>query len=259
MMKYAGKLAAILTDYVYRGRLQTTVQNVGLEDRLLVHYKRFLHATTGEYFPEYPEQTVIQDMIKEVSDDDVFYDIGAEHGFYSFWLSELTSLPQAVLFEPEPSRVKKARQRMASTTLDAEIHQYALGSSSGTVQLDLNDDIKGAPSIGTASNNSVEVKLKRGDDIIAEQKLPRPTIVKIDVEGAEFNVLQGLHETLDAGAPRVIYCEVHLPEEEWAPSVYDFGSSPEDVHQILEDHGYSVSRIQERRRDYHIKAERQSS
>ncbi len=45
----------------------------------------------------------------------------------------------------------------------------------------------------------------QGDDIIRELKLPQISIVKIDVEGSELEVVEGLHETLKQFSPVVIF------------------------------------------------------
>ena len=69
-----------------------------------------------------------------------------------------------------------------------------------------------------------------GDSLIDRDDLPSPDVVKIDVEGAELQVIQGLSSAL-ANA-RVVYCEVH-------PQHVD----EEDVFDALRSLGFTVERL----------------
>ena len=46
------------------------------------------------------------------------------------------------------------------------------------------------------------------DELVSSGELPPPTVVKIDVEGAELAVLEGMRETIGAHRPAII-CELH--------------------------------------------------
>jgi hypothetical protein len=62
------------------------------------------------------------------------------------------------------------------------------------------------PTLGTSGNGGVTVR--RGDDLVAEGTLPPPNMIKIDVEGFEVRVIQGLRETIKAHRPWVL-AEIH--------------------------------------------------
>jgi hypothetical protein len=51
----------------------------------------------------------------------------------------------------------------------------------------------------------VPVEVVAIDDLIFQQNLPRPAVVKIDVEGAEIDVLRGMARTLEDVRPVVAY------------------------------------------------------
>lgn len=67
------------------------------------------------------------------------------------------------------------------------------------------------------------IEIKRGDDI----SIPGPDILKIDVEGAEVDVLRGLESLLDSS--RVCYVEIH---DDNRPAVTE----------ILEQNGFQISK-----------------
>ena len=54
----------------------------------------------------------------------------------------------------------------------------------------------------------IEVELVAIDDLLARGELRPPTVVKIDVEGAEIAVLEGMRETIERHRPAII-CELH--------------------------------------------------
>ena len=48
------------------------------------------------------------------------------------------------------------------------------------------------------------VTIRRGDDVLADLKLPPTSILKIDVEGTERAVLEGLQEFIQGSRPSII-------------------------------------------------------
>jgi hypothetical protein len=60
----------------------------------------------------------------------------------------------------------------------------------------------------------IEVQLVAIDDLVANGSVKPPTVVKIDVEGAELAVLQGMRRTLAEHRPAVI-CELHGTHDEF--------------------------------------------
>jgi len=63
--------------------------------------------------------------------------------------------------------------------------------------------------------------------------------MKIDVEGAEYNVLRGLSDTIQRKRP-IIYCEVH--EE----LLQDQGYSTDQLIEYLHGFGYTDEKLYER-------------
>ncbi len=53
------------------------------------------------------------------------------------------------------------------------------------------------------------VEVLRGDDFLDANSLRFPTVVKIDVEGHEYQVLYGLARTLSRPECRLLICEIH--------------------------------------------------
>ena len=80
------------------------------------------------------------------------------------------------------------------------------------------------------------VEIAQGDELVATEKLPTPRAVKIDVEGYEHAVIQGLRRTLSEPACEMICCEIH-------PSMLPAGITPEAVLNLVDSLGFK--RIQQ--------------
>ena len=73
-------------------------------------------------------------------------------------------------------------------------------------------------------------------DRLVDSKVPAPTVLKIDVEGAELLVLRGGSRLLASQrAPRLIFLEVH---SKFLPL---FGATAEAVDQLVSQHDYDVA------------------
>jgi FkbM family methyltransferase len=62
-----------------------------------------------------------------------------------------------------------------------------------------------------ASKDTIPVSVIRGDDFFAANNLPPITLLKLDVEGFEVNVLEGLRKTLLRDRPPILM-EIQAPE-----------------------------------------------
>jgi FkbM family methyltransferase len=98
------------------------------------------------------------------------------------------------------------RREPARATLDASISRSIISDERGRVA-------------------TVRVPIERLDDLVASYQLPPPTFVKIDTEGAEFDILRGARRTLESHSP-ALFLETHgaTPDQatENEHKIYDF-------------------------------------
>jgi FkbM family methyltransferase len=154
----------------------------------------------------------VQDAIATaLADDDVFYDIGANIGFVSLVAARAVGPRGRVYaFEPVP-RNSAAIERSAALNGFAwiDVYSVAAGARSGRDALRLARHIGGA-ALACAEpppdcRGELAVDVVAIDDAIGGWGLRPPSLVKIDVEGAELDVLQGMTRTLRTARPMVIY------------------------------------------------------
>lgn len=188
------------------------------------------------------EEEIVRRILESVEPSDTFYDIGANVGTYTCFAASKLGPGQTVAFEPEPRNVARLQQNLDLNRLDAEILEVALTDTDGTVHLELSGDEVGEGEHAIAASggeNTITVDAARGDSVIDDRGLRPPTVLKIDVEGAELDVLRGMRETLREHC-RLVYVEVHVDELE------RYGGTDPELRTLLEDLGFEVTEIGDR-------------
>lgn len=149
---------------------------------------------------------------------DCVWDVGANVGFYS----ELFALAvgpsgKVVSFEPSPACVAALEERLRDRSAGASwaVVPMALSDADGDAWLSLGDGDT-APSNHLANGDdtsAVRVKTARGDSLLAQGYGP-PAVIKIDVEGFEGEVLDGMSSVLADASLRAVCVEVHFSQLE---------------------------------------------
>lgn len=183
-------------------------------------------------------------MLKDLRADDVLYDIGANVGMVTL---HAASICRTVAFEPDPSFRHRLQVNSAlNPDRPFTLEPLAISASDGTVMLYTDGDEGTSPSLvhQRGENGSVTVTGRSLDSLIAEGRLPRPTVIKLDIEGAEILAINGASELLGhPDKPRALFIEVH---DTFLPG---FGSSADDVYALLERFGYTESIYRAKRAD----------
>jgi FkbM family methyltransferase len=137
----------------------------------------------------------------------VFYDIGANVGFFTLIAARLVGPGGWVRsFEPHPETAEVLQHNLTVNNFEnVEIVRAAVGAEPGTGKIAGN-----MPLTFHLADEGVEVPVVTLDEVVASYP---PTLIKIDVEGAEIDVLKGAEQTLLEYRP-VIVCEVHATASE---------------------------------------------
>ena len=142
---------------------------------------------------------------------DVALDIGANLGYFATVMAQSVEASGKVLaFEPVPKTWEQLRLAAAFNGFTWMTPlAMALGSSEGYVELAVDATNTGNASIhrsATAEGHQlVRAPMRRLDDVLSDAETPPPALIKIDVEGHEFEVLQGARETLARGRPAILF------------------------------------------------------
>jgi FkbM family methyltransferase len=194
-----------------------------------------------------PESEPLQTFIESARDGDTFFDIGAHLGVYSCLVGNAANLDGIYAFEPHPANVQGLRKNLERNETDAEVVDVALSNEATTTELLLNYDIRGeleatiVPVDTEDAGNTVRVETVMGDDFVAERETGVPDLVKIDVEGEEYEVIDGLEATLSEDKCRLLYCEVH--ERGGGGDVQSRGHERSDIVNRLREFGFDISEV----------------
>lgn len=204
------------------------------------------------------ERPVFDDLFANLRPDDVFFDVGAHLGVYTCLVGDVLEDGHIVAFEPHHSNAERLKENVDLNDINATIYRRALSDETGTSAFAVTEgkvvDQPGNQDHALAVDDGVQVPVARGDELIERREVAVPNILKIDTEGAELDVLRGFERVLEQEECRLVYCEVHLPGG-GPHSVQEFGGSPAEVHELLENHGFDVEVIYERDHGYFLRAQ----
>ena len=170
-------------------------------------------------------------------DGEVFLDIGANLGWYSLVLGRKCPTSHIYAFEPIPSTVKVLEKNIRLNRLD-NIEPICMGMFNKEDELSFlyAADVSGATSLkltgqsrGRTSIQKVVCRTTTLDIFCATRNIV-PSLLKVDVEGAELMVVQGGAKTLESTP--IILMELL---RKWSRA---FGYHPNDVFALLEAYGY---------------------
>lgn len=171
---------------------------------------------------------------------DVFFDVGANHGYFTL-LAAATVGPvgQVFAFEPNPPVFDQLTRHVAINSFESFVVplQVALGQrdTSGKLYVSQTSSNSGLSSLSPSPkslndgclsrNGTTDVVINTFDGQLAASGLDHVDLVKIDVEGAERDVVQGMAVSLARGAVGSVICE----------TTWD-----SDAHQLLRRAGFQA-------------------
>lgn len=194
-------------------------------------YRRHLridHAHLGSIVYGLLEIPVQEAMVRHLPAGGVLYDVGANLGFFSLLGARLAGPEgQVYAFEPVPETAAAVRDHAQLNGLaTVQVISQAAAAAAGRGQLQLVDDRSWskleAYGEHPATERVIPVELVAIDDLVSSGRLPPPTLVKIDVEGGELEVLRGMTATLAQHRPAVI-CELHGTQPQFAAFMAEQG------------------------------------
>ena len=160
-------------------------------------------------------ETEVQEALRRhVGPGAVVFDVGANVGFFSLLSAKLAhSTGRVFAFEPVPRNAAAIRANVALNQLGTvEVWECAVAERNGTAEICVPTELSWSHLTDHGRHPDTQtvlpVRVIALDREISEGRLPVPDVVKIDVEGAELAVLNGLRDTLSGHAVAVI-CEVH--------------------------------------------------
>ena len=174
----------------------------------------------------------------ELKDGGLFIDVGANIGYFSL-LAAVKKNVEVVAFEPSPRERNRLYENIALNSFNnVVIYPFALSDKPQKLNLGIARDWN--PGLNSFVNNlgneqvdSVEVNCYSFDSMITNELAARVKLIKIDVEGYEMAVLNGMKASMNKLVQTKFILEINTSFLEKA------GSSVKEVYDFFALYGFS--------------------
>lgn len=185
----------------------------GISRQLCIHKKRERFST---------------DYMKEiVREQDTIIDIGANSGYYALLESRLAHKGTVYAIEPVPKNVWLLNQNIELNNYrNISVHRFAIGDRNGRGEMYLYE--KGnlcsfTKNIQNKFTGKMSVPIMTLDSFIEKYVSGDPALIRMDVEGYEYEIIKGMTNILKSNKPMILFIELH-----------PFMMSKEDMNNLIE-------------------------
>jgi FkbM family methyltransferase len=192
--------------YGARGLLDTRLWGL----KLRLHTRGNLSEERWLYLPQFSDLAERRLLIETLHPGGVFFDIGANVGFYSFWVwSHFKDQVRIEAFEPDPEICRRIRFNVAANDIHSlHLNPVALSDREGVARLKIGEKNRGTNRLGTQAEEGVEVEMISLNEFVRRRGITSIDAMKIDVEGHETTILGHFFTHAPRSVfPRLLICE----------------------------------------------------
>jgi FkbM family methyltransferase len=196
---------------------------IAIFNGLLKGYK-WSTAYSYEYIlGNYENEKVLNQILHWCKPNTIFYDLGANIGYHSILAAQKITVGKIYSFEPLPKNMSvfKAHLQLNETKLKnkvIELNEFAIADVSKEVEFSNHDNYNDGNTyvnqsfVFNEATQKIKVQAYSIDELITKSYL-LPDVIKIDVEGAELDVLKGAVKTLESSKPNIFLAthSCHVP------------------------------------------------
>lgn len=210
----------------------------------------FLFSTNSKeandwFFPRYRkgqlhEPEISKLLIEHLEEDDIFYDVGSHVGYYSVLAAEICREGKIYCFEIDPDLIPSIENYIDLNSFqNIKIVNSAVSDKSGEfVGFEPRQEENLSTNEITSSGTTLLQTISLSDFAAIREK---PNFVKIDVEGNERKVLDGLFREEDMDSLEYLLVEIH-PENLSSEDL-------ENTSKTLHSRGFEIKEIEHRKQD----------
>jgi FkbM family methyltransferase len=175
------------------------------------------------------------------------FDVGGFHGEHTLFLANrVGDSGRIVTFEPHPENRELILEQLTRAGLsNAEVRATAVGAENGELEFGYPDDLGlgsadpqiKAKILGELEGRALTFPVCALDSEIDAGRLPEPDLVKVDVEGLEYDVLAGMSALARRSRP-ALFLELHGVD--YAQEIANYRR----VITWLLDHAYGVTHVE---------------
>ena len=182
----------------------------------------------------------LQNMVKDINPETII-DIGSNKGQFIMLIEQL--FPHKIIYSFEPiEEVLKKQKRFFNYKKNIFFYNFALGGNSSTKEFFITKrmdsssffkvDTKNDKSNYYTIKNKTNIQIRTLDEIIIDQKVVNPILMKIDVQGYEIEVLKGSEKMLE----KIDYLLIEVSENEF----YHGQPLSNEIITFLQDRNFQI-------------------
>lgn len=205
------------------------------EHQFTQHSKLLLNkgmkGATGNLYCGLQEFEEMMFLVHFLKKDEIFIDVGANIGSYTILASaEIGAISYS--FEPIERTFIQLQDNVVVNGISDKANIYNIGLSSKAGELYFSDENDTALN-HVLNENDLSKNKKRVEVYTLDSRLIglNPSLIKIDVEGFELEVLKGASETLNKTSLKAIIIELN-------GSSLNYGFNDQDIHNLLLSIGF---------------------
>ena len=153
---------------------------------------------------------------KYIKKDSIFFDIGANEGFFSLVASKKIITGKIYCFEPQKNLLKIIEKNLLKNNFkNFFLLDFGIGESEYFTNLNVFQDTNtGASSIlkkHFLNTKKTKIKIKSLDHFVSEERLyDQIDLVKIDIEGYEIHAIKGMKNLLKERKINTLLIDYHM-------------------------------------------------
>ena len=194
-----------------------------------------------------PEIKVKQVFLDNINHNDTVLDIGANIGEYSLVAAQkIGKLGRVISIEPLTETAYWLKKNLELNDFNnCEVLEIAIGGTTGQMKLYKKSEsarMRRLDSTADGKNliESTNVKVMTIDSLLKSKKIEKIDMIKMDVEGFEYEVLVSCKESFNQNKIKKIICEIHLDY------LKKKGIDKNKIYELLTNNGFSVSIIEDK-------------
>jgi FkbM family methyltransferase len=213
-----------------RSRFNPNFQKVKFLDQTCFMAKKGLTGITGNIYTGLHEFNEMGFLLHFLRQHDTFFDVGANVGSYTLLASSVCKA-KSIAFEPVPSTFNILKQNIEINHIDNLVHleNKGVGKEKGVLKFSASEDTTNHVIANNEfESNIIQVPIVSLNDYYNTDK---PSLIKIDVEGFETEVLNGADTLLEDTILKAIIIELNGSGDR-------YGYDENQIHEKLLANGF---------------------
>jgi len=182
----------------------------------------------------------------------LFVDIGAHHGYFTCF-ANANGVSQIISIEPDKINYRFLEKNVITNNYKSKtkLINLALGEQEGKVILfGFGTGVSTSQNWGGSVSKRVQsVKVAKLDQVIKDYLPLKNAIVKIDVEGFEYEVIKGAQNTISTAKDTSFIVEITLTEGQIIGKEMKASKNISEIIDLFIKHGYNIYEFNQNKRE----------